>query len=74
MTPFGYAIESISGSLLRPLMYRGVKATLQYAGSHGVEDSLQQVKLWNGALLQSRDLAEAFTAATQKRAPHFSDE
>lgn len=55
-------------------MYRGVKATLQYAGSHGVEDSLQQVKLWNGALLQSSDLAEAFTAATQKRAPVFSDD
>jgi len=50
-----------------------VKQALLYSRDHGLRDSLQQVKLWNGAVLQSRDLAEAFEAALQRRPPVFRE-
>eukprot|EP01039_Chlorochromonas_danica_P011662 gene11662-13077_t len=54
-----------------PLTVRGVKQALLYARDHTVRDSLDQVKLWNSALLQSEDLTEAASAMMEKRKPFF---
>lgn len=54
-----------------PLTVRGVKQALLYARDHTVRDSLDQVKLWNSALLQSEDLTEAASAMIEKRKPFF---
>mmetsp|Transcript_1698 Transcript_1698/g.2702 ORF Transcript_1698/g.2702 Transcript_1698/m.2702 type:complete len:432 (+) Transcript_1698:1243-2538(+) len=68
-------VEQVAGLIASksPLTLRGVKQALLYSRDHGLRDSLQQVKLWNGAVLQSRDLAEAFEAALQRRPPVFRE-
>jgi hypothetical protein len=52
---------------------RGVKRCLLYARDHSVPEGLDQVKLWNSALLQSNDLVEAAGAMIERRAPSFQD-
>jgi enoyl-CoA hydratase len=56
-----------------PLAIRGTKEVLNYSRDHTIADSLQQIALWNAALLLSDDLNEAFMATMQKRPPVFRD-
>jgi enoyl-CoA hydratase len=57
-----------------PLTIRGVKKTILYTRDHTVEDSLNQVKLWNSAFLYSNDLAEAAMAMMSKKEPEFKED
>jgi len=52
-----------------PITIRGVKQALLFSRDHSVDDSLQQVKLHNAAMLHSADLQEAFRAAVARDAP-----
>lgn len=54
------------------LVLAGVKKSLLYARDHPLSDGLQHVQLWNAALMQSKDLQEAFTAFFEKRKPKFT--
>ena len=56
-----------------PLSIRGVKKTVQYTRDHSVEDSLNQVKLWNSAHLYSNDLLIAMQAGMQRKKPNFDN-
>ncbi|MDI9335068.1 MAG: crotonase/enoyl-CoA hydratase family protein [Cytophagales bacterium] len=56
-----------------PISIRGTKEMITYARDHTVADSLNYMATWNAAMLQSKDLPEALTAAQQKRAPQFLD-
>ena len=56
-----------------PLVVAGTKLSLNYALDHSLEDSLNQVALWNSAFLQSDDLMEAFSAFLSKRKPSFKN-
>lgn len=54
-----------------PLSIRGTKQVLLYARDHSVQDSLNQIALWNAALLLSEDLANAGKAAMTRTTPTF---
>jgi enoyl-CoA hydratase len=56
-----------------PLAIRGCKEMITYARDHSVADGLNYVATWNAAMLLSRDLQEAATAAREKRPPVFRD-
>lgn len=56
-----------------PLCIRGTKEMILYKRDHTVADSLEQVALYNSAMLLSRDLNEAFMANLQKRNPVFEE-
>jgi enoyl-CoA hydratase len=56
-----------------PLAIRGCKEMITYARDHSVADGLNYVATWNAAMLLSRDLVEAGTAAREKRPPAFED-
>jgi enoyl-CoA hydratase len=49
-----------------PLSIRGTKEVLLYARDHSVTESLQQIALWNAAMILSEDLAAAGRAAMTK--------
>ena len=57
---------------MSPLAVAGTKANLIYARDHSVSDSLGYVATWNGAALQSRDLATSALARISKTKPAFS--
>lgn len=54
-----------------PLSIRGTKEMLLYARDHTVSESLNQMSIWNAAMLLSNDLQEAFRATLEKRPPEF---
>ena len=54
-----------------PLAVRGSKRVLLYSRDHSVDESLQQVKLWNSAHVLSDDLKESVAAAMSKRTPNY---
>lgn len=54
-----------------PLSIRGTKEVLLYARDHSVTEGLQQIALWNAAIILSEDLAAAGMAAMTKTAPKF---
>lgn len=56
-----------------PLTVRGVKRGLLYARDHTVSDALEQVTLWNSAMILSNDLLTAATAVMSKKEPVFKD-
>lgn len=56
-----------------PLALRGTKQAITHAREHSIADGLQQVALWNAAMLFSTDLAEAAQARRERRAPRFAD-
>lgn len=51
--------------------HRGVKQTILYSREHTVRESLQFVKMWNSAYLQSDDLMQAMGAVMAKKTPEF---
>jgi enoyl-CoA hydratase len=54
-----------------PLVVQGVKAVMNDGDGRSVAEGLRHVALWNAAFLQSKDLAEAFTAFAEKRPPKY---
>ena len=54
-----------------PLSIRGIKKTILYSRDHSVDDSLNQVKLWNAAHMYSDDLKAAMQALFQKSKPKY---
>lgn len=54
-----------------PLSIRGTKQVLQYARDHSVAEGLQQIALWNAAMILSEDLAAAGQAAMLKKQAQF---
>ncbi|MDE1973034.1 MAG: crotonase/enoyl-CoA hydratase family protein [Hyphomicrobiales bacterium] len=69
----GVAALAQSVAAKSPLAIRGTKEMLLYTRDHSVADSLNYMAIWNAALLQSNDMAEAFAAFTEKRTAKFSD-
>jgi enoyl-CoA hydratase len=56
-----------------PLAIRGIKDTLNYSRDHSVSEGLAYVAAKNAATLLSSDLAEAMSAARQKRRGRYED-
>ena len=57
---------------LSPIAVQGTKAQLLYSRDHSVEDGLDYVATWNGAMLQSDDLKAAMIAGMTKTEAKFS--
>jgi enoyl-CoA hydratase len=55
-----------------PVVVQGIKQVMNDTRDLGVREGLRHVALWNAAMLQSMDLAEAFAAFAEKRAPKFT--
>jgi enoyl-CoA hydratase/carnithine racemase len=71
MTGVAALAQSIAAK--SPLAIRGTKEILLYTRDHSVADSLNYMAIWNAALLQSDDMAEAFAAFMEKRTAKFRD-
>jgi enoyl-CoA hydratase len=56
-----------------PLAIWGTKVAMNYARDHSVDDSLDQIATWQAGMFQPADMAEAFTAKSEKRAPVFPE-
>jgi len=56
-----------------PLTIRGIKDTLNYSRDHSVAEGLSYVASKNAAIMFSPDLAEAMSAAQQRRKGNFED-
>ena len=56
-----------------PLAIWGTKVAMNYARDHSVDDSLDQIATWQAGMFQPADMAEAFTAKLEKRAPVFPE-
>ena len=57
-----------------PLAVQGAKAVLRAGEGRSVAEGLDYVALWNAAMLQSADLAEAITAYGEGRVPGYRGE
>ena len=56
-----------------PLAIWGTKVAMNYARDHSVDDALDQIATWQSGMFQPDDMAEAFTAKSEKRPPVFPD-
>jgi len=56
-----------------PMAVWGTKQTMHYTRDHTVADGLEFIANWNAAMFDTDDMAEAFTASLEKRAPDFPD-
>ncbi len=56
-----------------PLAIRGTKKSLLFARDHSVQEGLNQIQLWNAAMLFSNDLMSAMQAQMMKQSPTFED-
>nr|QJU71801.1 dienoyl coA isomerase [Gambierdiscus pacificus] len=55
-----------------PLAVVGTKRMLDFTRNHSVQDGLEYVATWNGAMMQSPDLATAAAASLLKKTVSFS--
>jgi len=69
----GVTVIAQSIAAKSPLAIRGTKEMLLYTRDHSVADSLTYIAIWNAALLESDDMAEAFAASMEKRPARFRD-
>ena len=67
---FAIAKEIASKS---PMAIWGTKQTLNYGRDHSVADGLEYIATWNAAMFDPDDMAEAFTAQSEKRDPEFPE-
>lgn len=58
---------------LSPIVIQGTKIAMNYAQDHTVEESLDQIAMWNSVFLKSDDLVEAVGAFMQKTTPKFKN-
>jgi len=56
-----------------PLAVWGTKVAMNHARDHGVDAGLEQIATWQAGMFQPQDMAEAFTAKAEGRAPVFED-
>lgn len=56
-----------------PIAIEGTKQMIGYMRDHRVDDGLEQVAIWNAAMLQSADLRVAMAAHLSKQKPVFDD-
>ena len=56
-----------------PLAIYGTKRMLNYARDHSTADTLDYVSLWNAAMLQPEEIAEAMRANAEKREGDFAE-
>jgi enoyl-CoA hydratase len=56
-----------------PMAVWGTKTSLAYTRDHSVADGLEYIANWNAAMFDTADMAEAFTARAEGRAPEFPD-
>ncbi len=56
-----------------PLVVRGIKEALLYKRDHTVKDSLDQIAIYNSAMLISADLMESFQSFMMKKEPEYKD-
>lgn len=56
-----------------PLAVLGTKQMMLYTRDHTVADGLEYIATWNASMLDPADMAEAFTAQIEKRAPEYPD-
>jgi enoyl-CoA hydratase len=56
-----------------PLAVIGTKEVVNYARDHSVDESLNQIALWNAGMILSNDLMEAAKANAMKTDPVFED-
>jgi enoyl-CoA hydratase len=56
-----------------PLAIEGTKHMIAYMRDHRVDDGLEQVAIWNAAMLQSADLKIAVAAHMSKQKPVFDN-
>lgn len=56
-----------------PLAVYGSKEMINYSRDHNVADSLNYIATWQTGMFQPQDMAESFTAKSEKRDPVFDD-
>ena len=56
-----------------PLAVWSTKRALAYAREHSTSDGLEQIAVWNAAMLDPADMAEAFKAQREQRPPDYAD-
>ena len=56
-----------------PLAVYGSKEMINYSRDHSVADSLNYIATWQTGMFQPQDMAESFTAKSEKRDPVFDD-
>ncbi len=56
-----------------PLAVWGTKVAMNYARDHSVDDALDQIATWQAGMFQPADMAEAFTARSEKRPAVFPE-
>ncbi|MEM7321872.1 MAG: crotonase/enoyl-CoA hydratase family protein [Actinomycetota bacterium] len=56
-----------------PMAVWGTKQTMHYTRDHGISDGLEYIANWNAGMFDTDDMAEAFSAQMEKRAPDFPD-
>ncbi|CAK5111493.1 unnamed protein product [Meloidogyne enterolobii] len=58
-----------------PVAVQGTKLAMNYARSHGIEDSSEWIRNWNASMLQTMDISENVKAKLSKTSdnPVFKD-
>ncbi len=56
-----------------PLAILGTKASLNYGRDHTVADGLDFIATWQAGMMDPADMAEAFTAKSERRTPVYPD-
>jgi enoyl-CoA hydratase len=56
-----------------PLAVWGSKEMLNYTRDHSIEDGLNYIATWQAGMFFGDDMAEAFTAKKERRAPRFQN-
>ena len=56
-----------------PLAVWGSKEMLNYARDHTIAEGLDYIATWQTGMFQPSDMAEAFGAKSERRAPDFAD-
>jgi len=55
-----------------PVAVLGTKHLMNYSRDHTVAEGLHYTAIWNGSMIQSKDLEEAMGAFLKKKKPRFS--
>lgn len=56
-----------------PMAIWSTKRAMAYAREHSTADALEQIAVWNAAMLDPADMAEAFSAQRDRRDPTYPD-
>ena len=56
-----------------PVAILGVKNALVYSRDHTVEDSMNQIREWNSAMVQNKDIMHIIEATTKSEEPKFEN-